>query len=172
MLAYSFFRPGATPGGLPARAGSSLRSQQPEHAAAAEGSEEAARRAVHIHHKFIIIDAETDTPTIYGLCQSQQQLDPQERREFARDQGQPGIGANRFRGIPASLRALPRAGALEPPGAGQRGQAPHERAIEEKRSPPPSPTPLRSSRSRNAWAKGAYTPGTPEFRARTQLAGE
>src|SRR5262249_5419381 len=26
-------------------------------------------------------------------------------------------------------------------------------------------------RSRDAWAKGAYTPGTPDFRARTQLAG-
>jgi hypothetical protein len=27
-------------------------------------------------------------------------------------------------------------------------------------------------RSRDAWVKGAYKPGTAEFRARTQLAGE
>jgi hypothetical protein len=27
-------------------------------------------------------------------------------------------------------------------------------------------------RSRDAWVKGAYTPGTADFRARTQLAGE
>src|SRR5258707_10730474 len=26
-------------------------------------------------------------------------------------------------------------------------------------------------RSRDAWVKGAYTPGTPDFKARTQLAG-
>src|SRR5262249_33662230 len=68
---------------------------------------------------------------LYGLRELEQQLNAQERREPARDQGQPAIGADVSRGIHAPLRALPRASAVEF-GAWRTGQNGQKEAIEKR----------------------------------------
>jgi phosphatidylserine/phosphatidylglycerophosphate/cardiolipin synthase-like enzyme len=67
VLAYSYFRPGNTPADfLPELNSVDLSSQSTlKPAKPAKGKKPHAPPAVHIHHKFIVIDAETDSPTIY-----------------------------------------------------------------------------------------------------------
>src|SRR5207344_3049738 len=65
VLAYSYFRPAAAPAGfLPefntVDLGSRSTLPQPK-----LRKKKGAPPAVHIHHKFIIIDADTDEPTIF-----------------------------------------------------------------------------------------------------------
>src|SRR5262249_52396949 len=65
VLAYSFFRPGATPAEfLPELSSVDLSSESTLPPPKA-GQKERGPPAVHIHHKFIVIDADTDDPTIY-----------------------------------------------------------------------------------------------------------
>jgi phosphatidylserine/phosphatidylglycerophosphate/cardiolipin synthase-like enzyme len=65
VLAYSFFRPGATPAEfLPELSSVDLSSESTLPPPKA-GQKKRGPPAVHIHHKFIVIDADTDDPTIY-----------------------------------------------------------------------------------------------------------
>ena len=69
--------------------------------------------AVHIHHKFIVIDGDTPQPDdLHRLGELQQQFGEQERRERAGDQGQHAARASLRRRIHADLRPLPGARAV------------------------------------------------------------
>jgi len=70
ILAYSYFQRGSTPAGflpefstLDVSSQSTLKPIKTAKSAAGKSSPRTPP-AVHIHHKFIIIDAETDSPTI------------------------------------------------------------------------------------------------------------
>jgi phosphatidylserine/phosphatidylglycerophosphate/cardiolipin synthase-like enzyme len=63
VLAYSYFRPGDTPAGfLPEFSTIDLSNKS---TLKPKSGKKGGPPAVHIHHKFIIIDADTDQPTIY-----------------------------------------------------------------------------------------------------------
>jgi len=63
VLAYSYFRPGDTPAGfLPEFSTIDLSNKS---MLKPKSGKKGGPPAVHIHHKFIIIDADTDQPTIY-----------------------------------------------------------------------------------------------------------
>jgi len=68
VLAYNYFRPGNTPAGfLPelSAVDMSSKSTLPPPKPAAGKKKGGGPPAVHIHHKFIVIDAETENPIIY-----------------------------------------------------------------------------------------------------------
>jgi hypothetical protein len=74
VIAYNYFRPKAAPAGfLPEFSTVDLSSKNMLGQHKASGKRPPP--AVHIHHKFIVIDADTEAPTIYsGSRQSQQEL--------------------------------------------------------------------------------------------------
>jgi phosphatidylserine/phosphatidylglycerophosphate/cardiolipin synthase-like enzyme len=66
VLAYSYFRPGNTPAGfLPEFSAVDMSSKSTLPTPKQAGKKKGGPPAVHIHHKFIVIDAETKNPIIY-----------------------------------------------------------------------------------------------------------
>jgi phosphatidylserine/phosphatidylglycerophosphate/cardiolipin synthase-like enzyme len=124
---------------------------------------------VHIHHKFIVIDADTDDPTIYtGSANLSNNSTHKNDENLLEIKGNPQLARTylaEFMRLYGHYRA--RAlwnlahGAGAKRGGKKRSKSADSRVAEA----------FTLKRSRDAWAKGAYTPGTPDFRARTQLAG-
>jgi phosphatidylserine/phosphatidylglycerophosphate/cardiolipin synthase-like enzyme len=126
---------------------------------------------VHIHHKFIIIDAETDAPTIYsGSANLSNNSTHKNDENLLEIKGNPELARTYFAEF-LRLYEHYRARALWNLAQGK-GAERRTKGRSKKSAAAAVANTFTLKRSRDAWAKGAYTPGTPEFRARTQLAGE
>ena len=170
VLAYSFFRPGATPAGfLPELSSVDLSSEST--LPPPKGQKKRGPPAVHIHHKFIIIDAETDAPTIYsGSANLSNNSTHKNDENLLEIKGNPELARTYFAEF-LRLYEHCRARALWNLAQGK-GAERRTKGRSKKSAAAAVANTFTLKRSRDAWAKGAYTSGTPEFRARTQLAGE
>lgn len=170
VLAYSFFRPGATPAGfLPELSSVDLSSESTLPPPKA-GQKKHGPPAVHIHHKFIVIDAETDAPTIYtGSANLSNNSTHKNDENLLEIKGNPDLARTYFAEFmrlyehyrARALWNVAQGGATKRRGKG-RSKKSAAGAVAET---------FTLKRSRDAWVKGAYKPGTADFRARTQLAG-
>jgi phosphatidylserine/phosphatidylglycerophosphate/cardiolipin synthase-like enzyme len=126
--------------------------------------------AVHIHHKFIVIDADTDDPTIYtGSANLSNNSTHKNDENLLEIKGNPQLARTYFAEF-MRLYGHYRARALWNLAHG--GRAKTGRKKRSKSADNRVADAFTLKRSRDAWVKGAYTPGTADFRARTQLAGE
>lgn len=169
VLAYSFFRPGATPAEfLPELSSVDLSSESTLPPPKA-GPKKRGPPAVHIHHKFIVIDADTDDPTIYtGSANLSNNSTHKNDENLLEIKGNPQL-ARTYLAEFMRLYGHYRARALwnlAHGGGAKRGRKKRSKSADSRVADA-----FTLKRSRDAWAKGAYTPGTPDFRARTQLAG-
>jgi len=167
VLAYSYFQKGNAPEGfLPELSTVDLSSKStlppPE-----KGSNKHAPPAVHIHHKFIIIDAESDSPTIYtGSANLSKNSTNHNDENLLEITGSPELAQTYFAEF-MRLYEQYRARALW-------NMAHRTEKTKGKKPSPDSQAKLARTftlkTTRDAWVKGAYKRGTPEFLARTTLA--
>jgi len=170
VLAYSFFRPGATPAEfLPELSSVDLSSESTLPPPKA-GPKKRGPPAVHIHHKFIVIDADTDDPTIYtGSANLSNNSTHKNDENLLEIKGNPQLARTYFAEF-MRLYGHYRARALwnlAHGGGAKRGRTKRSKSADNRVADA-----FTLKRSRDAWVKGAYTVGTVDFRARTQLAGE
>jgi phosphatidylserine/phosphatidylglycerophosphate/cardiolipin synthase-like enzyme len=163
ILAYSYFQKGDTPAGfLPELSTvdlSSMSTLPPSKRPAP---------AVHIHHKFIVIDAETDTPIIYtGSANLSANSTNHNDENLLEITGSPELAQTYFAEF-MRLYEHYRARAL------WHMARPQQKPPRGKQAPPGSNAKLARTftlkTKRDDWVKGAYKPGTPEYLARTALA--
>jgi phosphatidylserine/phosphatidylglycerophosphate/cardiolipin synthase-like enzyme len=171
VLAYSFFRPGTTPAGfLPELSSVDLSSESTLPPPKA-GQKKRGPPAVHIHHKFIVIDAETDDPTIYtGSANLSNNSTHKNDENLLEIKGNAELARTYFAEF-MRLYEHYRARALWNLAQGK-GAKRRTRGRSKTRAAVAVADTFTLKRSRDAWVKDAYTPGTAEFRARTQLAGD
>jgi phosphatidylserine/phosphatidylglycerophosphate/cardiolipin synthase-like enzyme len=168
ILAYSYFASGDTPAGFLPELSSvdfSVRSILPP---AQAGSKKHFVPAVHIHHKFIVIDAETQSPTIYtGSANLSKNSTNHNDENLLEIKGNPELAQTyfaEFMRLYEHYRARALWNIAHPSTKGKGGK-----------SPPPEQNPrlvrtFTLKKKRDDWVKGAYQSGTPEFVARTTLA--
>ena len=161
VLAYSYFHKGAAPAGfLPelSAVDMSSRSTLPP----AKPGKKGGPPAVHIHHKFIVIDAETDHPVIYtGSANLSNNSTHNNDENLLEITGDPELAQTyfaEFMRLYEHYRARAIWNMAFPSGAGGKKPQPTKHADA-----------LTLKTSRDAWVKGAYKTGTPEFLARTRL---
>lgn len=165
VLTYSYFRPGNAPASfLPELSAVDFgsRSTLP----APHGGARKGPPAVHIHHKFIIIDAETDKPTIFtgsaNLSANSTNHNDENLLEITASTALAQTYVAEFLRLYEHYRARALWNLTHPKGKIRERLAP---AVAREMA-----ATFTLRRTRDAWVKGAYKPGTPEFLARTQLA--
>ncbi|MGE5208286.1 MAG: phospholipase D-like domain-containing protein [Alphaproteobacteria bacterium] len=165
VLAYSYFRPGNAPASflpeLSAVDFSSRSTLPPPQGGAKKGPP-----AIHIHHKFIIIDAETRRPTIFtGSANLSANSTNHNDENLLEIKGSTAL-AQTYLAEFLRLYEHYRARAL--------WNLAHPSRRTREMLPPAVVREMAVAftlrRTRDAWVKGAYKRGTPEYRARTQLA--
>jgi phosphatidylserine/phosphatidylglycerophosphate/cardiolipin synthase-like enzyme len=166
VLAYSYFRPGNTPADfLPELNSVDLSSQSTlKPAKPAKGKKAHAPPAVHIHHKFIVVDANTDSPIIYtGSANLSNNSTHRNDENLLEITGSPQL-AQTYLAEFMRLYEHYRARALwnMTHGGGKAGGKNKAAKANADR--------FLLKRKRDDWVKGAYKRGTPDFLARTQLA--
>jgi phosphatidylserine/phosphatidylglycerophosphate/cardiolipin synthase-like enzyme len=167
VLAYSYFRKGQAPVGfLPELSTLDLTSQstlQPKTGGKAKGGPP----AVHIHHKFIVVDAETDSPTIYtgsaNLSNNSTHRNDENLLEITGNTALASVYLAEFMRLYEHYRA--RALWNMPHGSPQ-GTKGKPSAAAGKRVA----TTFTLKRTRDEWVRGAYKAGTVEYLARKNLA--
>jgi phosphatidylserine/phosphatidylglycerophosphate/cardiolipin synthase-like enzyme len=159
ILAYSYFRPGSSPAGfLPEL--SAIDTSRYSTFAPTPGKK--APPAVHIHHKFIVIDGETADPTIYtgsaNLSENSTHKNDENLLEIRGSAALADVYVAEFMRLYQHYRAraLWNMAHQGPPGA----------AAEQ----PKSDLPSFALRPNNSWTKDAYTAGSPGYLERTTLA--
>lgn len=114
---------------------------------------------VHVHHKFVVIDADTDTPTIYtgsqNLSNNSVARNDENLLEIKDNTALAAVYFAEFMRLYNHYRA--RAVWEAQHGAGGAAATPKQEALVLKRT-------------RDEWVRGAYQQGTPEYAARTRLA--
>ncbi len=165
VLTYSYFRPGNAPAAfLPelSAVDFSSRSTLKPQPGAGKGPP-----AVHIHHKFVIIDAETDNPTIFtgsaNLSANSTNHNDENLLEITESTPLARTYLAEFLRLYEHYRARALWNLAHPRGKTRGSKLPPAVAKQMARA-------FTLRRTRDQWVKGAYKPGTPEFRARTQLA--
>jgi phosphatidylserine/phosphatidylglycerophosphate/cardiolipin synthase-like enzyme len=166
VLTYSYFRPGNAPASflpeLSAVDFSSRSTLPPPKKGAKKGPP-----AVHIHHKFIVIDAETDKPTIFtGSANFSANSTNHNDENLLEITGSTALAQTylaEFLRLYEHYRARMLWNLAHPSGKTKRGKLPAAAAKKIAEV-------FTLKKTRDEWVKGAYKPGTPEFRARTQLA--
>jgi phosphatidylserine/phosphatidylglycerophosphate/cardiolipin synthase-like enzyme len=164
VLAYNYFRPGTTPTGfLPELSTidtSVWSTNAPPKTAGKKGS---SPPAVHIHHKFLVIDADTNAPTIYtgsaNMSNNSLHNNDENLIEITKAPSLAGAYYAEFIRLYEHYRARALWNIAHPSAPGKTALGPKT---------PPAAFVLKTSRE--AWAKKAYTPGTPEYLSRTRLA--
>jgi len=170
VLAYSFFRPGATPAGFLPELSSVDLSSESTLPPPKTGQKKRGPPAVHIHHKFIVIDGETDDPTIYtGSANLSNNSTHKNDENLLEIKGNPELARTYFAEF-MRLYEHYRARALWNVAQGA-GAKRRQKGRSKKGAAGAVADAFTLKRSRDAWVKDAYKPGTAEFRARTQLAG-
>lgn len=175
VLAYSYFRPGNSPAGfLPefSTVDLSSRSTLPPPKPGKKGGPP----AVHIHHKFIIIDADTDKPTIYtgsaNLSANSTNHNDENLLEITNSPALARTYLAEFMRIYEHYRAralwnIAHPAAAKPTKGGSR-------ASKNTRLPPSSAKRIAQTftlkKTRDAWVRDAYKRGTPAFLERQTLA--
>jgi phosphatidylserine/phosphatidylglycerophosphate/cardiolipin synthase-like enzyme len=171
VLAYSFFRPGDTPAGfLPefSTVDLSSRSTLPPPKPGKKGGPP----AVHIHHKFIIIDGDTDTPTIYtGSANLSENSTHKNDENLLEITGSPSLAQTyvaEFLRIYEHYRARALWNIAHP--STGKGKT----SAKSKRMSPAAAKRIAATftlkTTRDAWAKDAYKRGSPAFLERMTLA--
>lgn len=117
---------------------------------------------VHVHHKFVVIDADTAKPTIYVGSQNLSTNSVSRNDENLLEiKGNTALAAVYFAEF-MRLYNHYRARAV--------WESIHGAKAKAAGTPPPQQDPLVLQVTRDAWVKGAYRKGTPEYAARTRLA--
>jgi phosphatidylserine/phosphatidylglycerophosphate/cardiolipin synthase-like enzyme len=167
VIAYSYFAKGRAPVGfLPEFSTVNLNSKSilPS---TTKGAKKRPPPAVHIHHKFIVVDADTDAPTIYTGSNNMSNNSTHNNDENLLEiTGSPELAQTYFSEFMRlyehyRARALWNMGQPKQKSASKRGAA--SASGKNVRT-------FTLSRTRDGWVRGAYKPGTPEFLARTKLA--
>jgi phosphatidylserine/phosphatidylglycerophosphate/cardiolipin synthase-like enzyme len=164
VLAYNYFRPGDTPAGfLPELSAVDMSSQStlppPKPKA---GKKKQGPPAVHIHHKFIVVDADTDSPTIYtGSANLSNNSTHKNDENLLEIKGSPAL-AQTYLAEFMRLYEHYRARAL--------WNIAHGGGKKRKPKTVTPATAFTLKTKRDDWVKGAYKAGSPEYIARTKLA--
>jgi phosphatidylserine/phosphatidylglycerophosphate/cardiolipin synthase-like enzyme len=125
---------------------------------------------VHIHHKFIIIDADTDNPTMYtgsaNLSANSTNRNDENLLEITGDPELARTYLAEFMRIYEHYRARALWNLAQPAAA--------KASSKSKKSPPPAAKrkleqTFTLKRTRDQWVRGAYKRGAPEYLARTAL---
>jgi phosphatidylserine/phosphatidylglycerophosphate/cardiolipin synthase-like enzyme len=167
VLAYSYFRPGNTPAGfLPEFNAVDMSSKSTLPPPKQTGKKKGGPPAVHIHHKFIVIDAETDNPIIYtGSNNLSENSTHHNDENLVEIKGSPELAQTYFAEF-IRLYEHYRARALwniaHPPTKGK--------LKETVKASSKLGEAFTLKTTRDKWVKGAYKAGTPEALARTLLA--
>jgi phosphatidylserine/phosphatidylglycerophosphate/cardiolipin synthase-like enzyme len=167
VLAYSYFKPNSTPAGfLPefSAVDMSARSTLPPPKKGRKGGPP----AVHIHHKFIVIDAESDNPTIYtGSNNLSNNSTHRNDENLLEIKGTPELAQTyfaEFMRLYEHFRARALWNIAHPPSKGKLREA--------AKTGSKLGQAFTLKTTRDAWVKGAYTKGTSEYLARTVLAAK
>ena len=168
-IAYDYFRPGNTPANFLPELNAvdmSSRSTLGTVKAASKKAGGKAKRsppAVHVHHKFIVIDADTDEPTIFtgsaNLSKNSTNFNDENLLEIT---GSPALARIYFAEF-MRLYEHYRARAI--------WDMNHGKGAAKKGSKKRGKESFVLATDRDGWVKGAYKKGTPEYMARTALAG-
>jgi phosphatidylserine/phosphatidylglycerophosphate/cardiolipin synthase-like enzyme len=154
VLAYSYFRPGAAPADFLPELNSVDFSSRSTIKPAKSGPKKRPPPAVHIHHKFIVVDAETTSPTIYtGSANLSNNSTHRNDENLLEITGAPEL-AQTYLAEFMRLYAHYRARALW-------NMSGKKAAVR-----------FTLKTTRDQWVKGAYKAGTSDFVARTTLAVE
>ena len=167
VVAYNYFRPGSTPAGFLPEFSTIDTSAWSTNAPPKKGKKGGgAPPAVHIHHKFLVIDADTDSPTIYtgsaNMSNNSLHNNDENLLEIKKAPALAGAYYAEFMRLYGHYRAR----ALWNM---DHATAPGKAAVAPKK-PKKAPEALVLKRTRKAWAGRAYEPGTPEYASRTRLA--
>ena len=161
-LAYNYFRPGKTPAGFLPELSTVDFSSKSTLGTPKGNKGKRPPPAVHIHHKFIVIDAETHTPTIFtgsaNLSRNSTNFNDENLLEIT---GSPELAQTylaEFMRLYEHYRAraiwnMPQSGKAGADKAGRQRQ-----------------TAFTLKTKRDDWVRGAYEDGTPEAIARVNLA--
>lgn len=165
VLAYSYFKPGDTPSGFLPELNAVDMSSKSTLPPAKGGSSKGRPPAIHIHHKFIVIDAETKIPVIYtGSNNLSNNSTHNNDENLIEIKGNPDL-AQTYLAEFMRLYEHYRARALwnmNHPAAPKLSQ-PVDAKSKLGRT-------FTLKTTRDAWVKGAYAKGTPEYLARTLFA--
>jgi phosphatidylserine/phosphatidylglycerophosphate/cardiolipin synthase-like enzyme len=165
VLAYSYFRPGDTPTGFLPELNAidmSLKSTLPP----AKGrSGHGGPPAIHIHHKFIVVDAETSTPTIYtGSNNLSNNSTHNNDENLLEIKGNPALAQTylaEFMRLYEHYRARALWNMNHPGGARLKQSVDPKSKLGQT---------FTLKTARDQWVKGAFSKGTPEYLARTLFA--
>ncbi len=166
VLAYSYFRPGDSPAGfLPELSAVDMSSRSTLSGATTGKPKRSGPPAIHIHHKFIVIDAETNSPVIYtgsnNLSNNSTHRNDENLIEIRGNRDLAQTYLAEFMRLYEHYRARALWNMNHPTGTKLRQPA-------DKRSKLGRAFTLKTTR--DGWVKGAYTAGTPEYRARRLFA--
>ena len=166
VLTYAYFRPGNAPASFLPELNAvdfSSRSTLP----ASQGGAGKGPPAVHIHHKFIIVDAETDKPTIFtgsaNLSANSTNHNDENLLEITGSTALAQTYLAEFLRLYEHYRARALWNLAHPKGKTRGSTLPPAAARKMAIA-------FTLRRTRDGWVKGAYKRGTPEYRARIQLA--
>jgi phosphatidylserine/phosphatidylglycerophosphate/cardiolipin synthase-like enzyme len=167
VLAYSYFRPGATPAGFLPELSAVDMSSKSTLPPPGKGQKKSGPPAVHIHHKFIVIDAETDNPIIYtGSNNLSENSTHHNDENLLEIKGSPELAQTYFAEF-MRLYEHYRARAL--------WNMSHPSTKGKLKTTAKSNSKLGQTftlkTTRDDWVKGAYKTGTAEYLARMLLAG-
>jgi phosphatidylserine/phosphatidylglycerophosphate/cardiolipin synthase-like enzyme len=167
VLAYSYFRPGNTPAGfLPEFSAVDMSSKSTLPPPKQNGKKKGGPPAVHIHHKFIVIDAETENPIIYtGSNNLSENSTHHNDENLLEIKGSPELAQTYFAEF-IRLYEHYRARALW----NMSHPATKGKLKETAKASSKLGEVFTLKTTRDQWVKGAYKAGTPEFLARTVLA--
>jgi len=170
VVAYSYFHKGLAPAGfLPEFSTVDLSSRST--LAPPKPGKKGGPPAVHIHHKFIIIDADTSDPTIYtGSANLSANSTNHNDENLLEITGSPELARTylaEFMRIYDHYRARALWNIAHPASAKGAGKKPKKPSAAAAKKIADTFT-LKTTR--DEWVKGAYKRGTPEFLQRTTLA--
>jgi phosphatidylserine/phosphatidylglycerophosphate/cardiolipin synthase-like enzyme len=169
VLAYSYFQRGDTPAGyLPEFSTVDLSSKSTLPQAKPGGKKKGGPPAVHIHHKFIVIDAETNSPIIYtgsnNLSNNSTHNNDENLLEIKNSPELAQTYFAEFMRLYEHYRARALWNMAHPPTKGKL------KTTAQTNSKLGQTFTLKTTR--DGWVKGAYRAGTAEYLARTLLAGK
>jgi phosphatidylserine/phosphatidylglycerophosphate/cardiolipin synthase-like enzyme len=166
VLAYSYFRPGATPAGFLPELSAVDMSSKSTLPPPKKGTKKGGPPAVHIHHKFIVIDAETETPVIYtGSNNLSENSTHHNDENLLEIKGSPDLAQTYFAEF-MRLYEHYRARALwNMSHPSTKGRLKTTATADSKLG-----NTFTLKTTRDQWVRRAYKAGTPEYLARTLLA--
>lgn len=171
VLAYNYFRPGATPANfLPelSTIDTSKWSTVPPAKPSKGKNKKGGPPAVHIHHKFVVIDADTDEPIIYtGSANMSNNSAHRNDENLLEITGSPTLAHTylaEFMRLYEHFRARAIWNDMHPI------DDPKKTKSTASKKTAGGDDPLILKRSRDKWVKRAFESGTPAFNARTRLA--